>query len=86
MVGVLHYPQPMSVQFVFIDEEAWVCTATLNDLGNNCTIKRFFFLPRDWLNMESLELIKLTSRGGILCPKDGEVALIQNGLDKQWFD
>ncbi|KAK5047249.1 hypothetical protein LTR84_006771 [Exophiala bonariae] len=69
----------------FIDREFWVCTAPFT--GTNAGhIRRHFFLPRDWVNLDWLELAKLSSDGKILCPRNGEVAIISNGFREIWRD
>ncbi|KAJ9160620.1 hypothetical protein NKR19_g3082 [Coniochaeta hoffmannii] len=41
--------------------------------------KKHFFLPRDWINMDCLELALVTADGRLLCPRNGEVAVVHNG-------
>jgi hypothetical protein len=48
-------------------------------------VKRHFFLPRDWLNMECLELAIMTKEGALLCPRNGEVAAVRDGLKEEWI-
>jgi len=75
---------------VFLDKEFWVSSCVLNHGNNgtaNCTrIKRHFFLPRDWLNAECLHLALITKEGTLLCPKNGEVAVVRNGMNDEWID
>lgn len=69
----------------FIDREFWVCTAPFT--GSKAgQIRRHFFLPRDWVNLDWLELASLTADGKILCPRNGEVAIISNGFKEIWRD
>ncbi len=71
----------------FLDTEYWVCTSSLTDgQSSDARIKRHFFLPRDWLNMECLDLAVMTKDGTFLCPKNGEVAVVRNGLSEEWVD
>jgi hypothetical protein len=46
-------------------------------------VKRHFFLPRDWLNIECLELAIITKDGTLFCPRNGEVAIIRDGLEEE---
>ena len=69
----------------FIDREFWVCTSTISD-NRPGRIRKHFFLPRDWLNMDWLELATLTKDGNILCPRNGEVAIISDGFKEEWHD
>jgi len=68
---------------VFIDHEFWVCSYNLQG-GDLSDIVRHFFLPRDWILLDALELAHVTPDGRLLCPRDGEVAVISNGLRMQW--
>lgn len=75
--------QPCSL--AFIDRDFWVRTWSLDDtegLGS----KRHFFLPRDWINMDCLGLAQVTADGRLLCPRNGEVAVVHNGLKVEWVD
>lgn len=65
--------------FAFIDHDFWVRTWCVND-EEDSICKRHFFLPRDWVNMECLELAQVTVDGRFLCPRNGEVAVVHNGL------
>jgi hypothetical protein len=68
----------------FLDKEAWVCTISLGDMEKGGKVKRHFFLPQDWLNTEYMELAQVTRQGVFLCPKNGEVGLVHNGLRRVW--
>ena len=69
----------------FMDRDFWICTWSSMDATAGSTIKRHFFPPRDWLNMECLELSLVTKDGTFLCPRNGEVAVVKNGLRDQWI-
>ncbi|MCJ1386504.1 hypothetical protein MMC17_009630, partial [Xylographa soralifera] len=71
---------------VFLDREFWVCTWSFSDSGIESRVRRHFFLPQDWLNMECLELAIIRSDGTLVCPKNGEVALVWNGLKEEWIE
>ena len=75
------------ITLAFIDDEFWVCTWTWSgtDVWNG-SVRRHFLLPRDWLNREHLQLAVLRNDGAILCPKNGEIAVISNGFDTEWVD
>lgn len=78
--------RPASSQvLVFLSKDFWICTYDFGE-GTASTVKRHFFLPRDWLNMNLLELARVTPDGRILCPRNGEVAIIENGLAEEWVD
>jgi hypothetical protein len=48
-------------------------------------VRRYFFLPKDWLNMECLELAVMTKEGTFLCPRNGEVGVVAGGLREEWI-
>lgn len=39
-------------------------------------VKAHFFLPKDWLGVDSLPLIAMSPHGTLLCPRDGEVVIV----------
>lgn len=72
----------------FLDKDFWVCTGVLSDDRSRSKndVKKHFFLPRDWLNMECLELATITTDGIFLCPRNGEVGVVTGGLRDEWLD
>jgi WD40 repeat protein len=69
----------------FLDHEYWVCTYALAD-GRQGRVKRHHFLPRDWINMDWLELAVMRPDGTLLCPRNGEVAVVANGLKEECME
>ena len=67
----------------FLDQSFWVCTYLLS-AGKVGRVKRHFFLPRDWQNSDWLELATMRSDGVLLCPRNGEIALVGQGLREEW--
>lgn len=65
--------------FASIDRDSWVRTWCVDD-EEDSICQRHFFLPRDWVNMECLELAQVTVDGRFLCPRNGEVAVVHDGL------
>ena len=65
-------------QVVFIDHQFWLCTWGLEPVYSKH--KRHFFLPKDWLSPTALRLIVLNAQGTLMCPRNGEVAIVQSGL------
>lgn len=72
--------------FVFIDLDHWVCSAIPAASIEDVTIRRHYFLPRDWLNGEILQMAILRPDGTLLCPRNGEVAIVMHGLRQEWND
>lgn len=77
--------RPAEHLLAFLDHSFWVCTYLLSEtrLGR---VKRHFFLPRDWQNLDWLELAVLRPDGTLLCPRNGEVVLVENGLREEWLE
>jgi WD40 repeat protein len=69
----------------FLDHEYWVCTYVLAD-GRPGRVRRHHFLPRDWINMDWLELAVMRPDGTLLCPRNGEVAIVANGLKEECLE
>ncbi|KAK7962794.1 WD domain- G-beta repeat containing protein [Apiospora aurea] len=63
---------------VFLDHQYWLCT-----WGMELTYtkhKRHFFLPKDWVSPTSLQMLALNKKGVLLCPRNGEVAIVRSGF------
>jgi hypothetical protein len=69
----------------FIDRDYWACTWPVTDTTGS-QVKKHFFLPRDWINAECLELATVTRDGVFLCPKNGEVGIVRGGFKTTWID
>jgi WD40 repeat protein len=65
-------------QLVFLDHQ--YCFSTWNSNAGGDFIRRHFFLPKDWLSPGVLDLCIINGQGTILCPKNGEVAIIRSGI------
>lgn len=70
--------------FQYLDNEAWVCTWSLDAENDASALERHFFIPRDWLNAETIDLCMLMSNGTFICPHYGEVAVIRSSLSQEW--
>lgn len=80
-------PQLHEQTFAFIDQNFWVCTVNIGPIdGLNRPLRKHFFLPRDWQNAEWLELATIAMDGTFLCPRNGEVAAVSDGLAHEWRD
>lgn len=79
----LSSPQPgqrAAYSLAFIDRDFWVRSWNVGIDAAGTATKRHFFIPRDWINMEYLELAQVTLDGRFLCPRNGEVAVVHHGL------
>lgn len=67
-------------RLVFLDKDMWVCTVRLDSSKDSQALRRHYFIPRDWASTECLEQCCMLDDGTFLFPKDGEVAVIRDGL------
>ncbi|EPE26317.1 WD40 repeat-like protein [Glarea lozoyensis ATCC 20868] len=65
-------------QVVFFDHQQWLCTWQIGTSVSGH--QKHFFLPKEWATSEALSLVVLSELGTLLCPRNGEVAIITNGL------
>ena len=63
---------------VFLDHDYWLCTWEIEARSDD--IKRHFFLPKDWLNVSTLQMAILNEQGTFFCPKFGNVVIVRNGM------
>lgn len=72
---------------VFLDHDHWVCSFAFNDdVSEECEATKHFFLPQDWLSSDSLRLATVSRDGKFYCPRNGEVAVVDNWLQNEWTD
>lgn len=64
-------------RLVFVNKEFWVCSWPIR---GEKEVKKHFFLPRDWVDVEVLGLCRLLGEGKILCPRKGDVAVVKEGM------
>lgn len=62
-------------KIVFLDHQNWLCSCEVSWPIE--AIKRHYVIPRDWLNSSTLQLVTLNKHGTLLCPRNGEVALVR---------
>ena len=66
-------------ELLFLDADAWVCSVSLGEFYRR-QWKRHFFLPFDWLSIETELVINVTIEGDVVVGKGAEVAVFHNGL------
>lgn len=64
---------------VFLDQSYWLSTWKIDTSINE--VKRHFFLPRDWLNVNTLQMATLNSHGTFFFPRNGDVAIVRGGMN-----
>ena len=83
----LSHSASQSNLLAFLDKEYWVCTwAFGDDAVSDGKVKRHFFLPQDWLSPDCVRLATVSKDGIFYCPRNGEVAIVRNGLREEWID
>jgi hypothetical protein len=81
-----------SSRLIFIDHSHWICSWWIGDVrspgarndSSIDTVRKYFFLPKDWLSLDCLELCRVLADGKMICPNKGEVAVIKSGLECAW--
>jgi len=63
---------------VFLDHQYCFCTWDL--WVGVSSLRRHFYLPKDWLSPSMLKISVINEHGTLLCPKNGEVAIIRSGI------
>ncbi|KAK6821211.1 hypothetical protein PG987_015611 [Apiospora arundinis] len=63
---------------VFLDHQYWLCTWEMELTYSKH--KRHFFLPKDWVSPVALQMLVLNKKGVLLCPRNGEVAIVKSGF------
>ena len=70
----------LDTKLVFLDQQLWVCSIDLNAHSvQNYT--RHFFVPNDFLGGDVELLVQVAPDGRVVFAKDGELAVIQRGLE-----
>lgn len=73
---------------VYIDKSFWICSWRISmqtsTQEQQMKSTRHFFLPRDWINIESVSSCQVLADGTLLCPRKGEVALVKSRLGSGW--
>ena len=74
-------------RLVFLDKALGICTWSLRfgDGGRHGGVKRHFFIPRDWLSTQNIDLmLHVTSLGSVIYPLRKEVAVIHSTIGSEW--
>ncbi|KAL2785293.1 hypothetical protein BJX66DRAFT_61738 [Aspergillus keveii] len=66
-------------RLVFLDYDYWMCTWDFA-AAEDRAYRRHFFLPKDWLATGSMGIVVLDQFGTLLCPRNGEVAIVRSGF------
>ncbi|KAL9093906.1 MAG: hypothetical protein Q9165_003829 [Trypethelium subeluteriae] len=63
---------------VYLNHDHWLCTWDLDRGARGLT--KHFFLPKDWLNVNSLQKAVINDYGTLFCLRYGQVATVRNGI------
>lgn len=73
---------------VYIDHTLWANSWRFSSEGSESAHVRKpvcqFFIPRDWIDAESLNLCKVLSDGTFICPRKGHLMIIKSNLGSDW--
>ncbi|MCJ1378262.1 hypothetical protein MMC17_001359 [Xylographa soralifera] len=64
-------------RLIFLDKDYWMCSWRLGANFATEKVQKYYFLPKDWLNAECLNLCALLTDGRFLIPNNGELAVIK---------
>ena len=64
--------------FAFIDQDMWLCTFPLGFGSPDVALTRHYFIPRDWVNSDTLEQCHLLDDGTLLLPRNDRVVIIRS--------
>ncbi|KFA45549.1 hypothetical protein S40293_06563 [Stachybotrys chartarum IBT 40293] len=73
-----HVNTPLGIltenRFVFLDDDMWFCICLINDEGESPWLyERFYFIPSDWTDAESISRCVLDTDGTLYWPRGGQV-------------
>jgi hypothetical protein len=86
VVGIFHRQgAARRSKLVFLDDRSWVCSIDLYGLETEeaafTSYTRHFFVPYDWFAGTRSPIGAVTSYGDVVFAKNGDVAVVQGGLD-----
>ncbi|KAJ9609217.1 hypothetical protein H2200_006989 [Cladophialophora chaetospira] len=67
-------------QLFFLNQDLWLCSTNLGRQSQPNSFKRHYFIPRDWTDVEGLNLCLMLRDGTLLCPQQGSVVAIKTNF------
>ncbi|KAK6451809.1 hypothetical protein FP744_10008060 [Trichoderma asperellum] len=70
-------------RLAFLDVDRWICTWRLPSWTGKpsessvMAVERYYFLPGDWATSDEARLCTVTPDGTLLCPRNGDIAVVQ---------
>ncbi|KAL1878117.1 hypothetical protein VTK73DRAFT_7997 [Phialemonium thermophilum] len=71
-------------RLVYIDRSFGICSWPLRSGRGIVDVHRHFFIPRDWLADQDVELLHFTASGSILCPHNGNITILETTIGSDW--
>ena len=71
-------------RIIFLDKDHWMCSWRVGANPATDKVQKYYFLPKDWLNVEYLKLCALLADGRFLIPNNGELAVIRSAAMSHW--
>ncbi|TGO18928.1 hypothetical protein BPAE_0361g00040 [Botrytis paeoniae] len=65
----------------FLATDLWVCSLNMDNFWLSPDVKRYFFIPADWINPTDEMQFYLTAKDEFIFVKKNELAIIKRGLD-----
>ncbi|KAK4182677.1 NACHT and WD domain-protein [Podospora australis] len=66
---------------VFLHVDGWVCTIPLNAAEKDIKVTQHFFVPPDWISLNSHLIVTVTVGGDIIFAQRSELIIIKRGLE-----
>jgi hypothetical protein len=65
---------------VFLDRDLWLCSMDLTGQSAATSLKRHYFIPRDWTDVEGLRQCSMLRDGTLLCPQEGKIVTVKTNF------
>jgi hypothetical protein len=75
-----HFLGMFGQHVVFLNHALWVCSVDLKQ-GEEGATKKHFFVPLEFVGGNEGSMGCVSWRGGVVFPKEGEVAVVRDGLE-----
>jgi WD40 repeat protein len=77
---IKHFLGMFGQHVVFLNHALWVCSVDLKQ-GEEGATKKHFFVPLEFVGGNEGSMGCVSWRGGVVFPKEGEVAVVRDGLE-----
>lgn len=66
---------------LFLNHEDWVCSLNIDNMSQNKTYTKHFYIPQQWQGSGATMQMLVTKRGSVVLVSMDELAVFHNGLD-----